>query len=69
MLNFLKNLSPTEGAIIALILIVLLGKSTIIKLSKTGGETLKEIKNIKKNFSDAIEESGLRKDEKGVTKK
>jgi Sec-independent protein translocase protein TatA len=65
MLNFFKNISPTEWAIIALILIVFLGRSTVIKLGKTSGETLREIKNIKKNFTEAIENEP-RKDKKEV---
>lgn len=54
MLAFLKNISPTEWTIIALILVVFLGRSTVIKLGKTGGETLKEIKNIKKSITDTV---------------
>lgn len=56
MLNFIKNISPTETIIIALILIVLFGSRIAIKLGKTGGETLKEVKKIKKSFTEAIED-------------
>lgn len=63
MLNFIKNISPTEWAVIALILIVFFGAKVVTKLGKVGGESLKEIKKIKKNFTEAIED----KEEKGVS--
>ena len=56
MLGFIKNISSTEWAIIALILIVFFGKKTIIGLGRTGGETLREIKKIKKGFTGSIED-------------
>lgn len=56
MLNFIKNISPTELAIIALILIVLFGTKIVTGIGRTGGETLKEIKKIKKTFTEAIED-------------
>ena len=56
MFNFLKNISPTELGLVALILIVLFGSRAVIKLGKTGGETFKEIKKIKKSFTEAIED-------------
>lgn len=58
MLDFIKNISPTELVIIALILILFLGSRVATKLAKTGGETFKEIKKIKKNITDAIEDVG-----------
>lgn len=65
MLNFLKNISPVELAILAVIFIVLFGSKAFIKLGKTSGESLKEIKQIKKSLTDAFEED---EDEKGVSK-
>lgn len=53
MLNFIKNISPTELAIIVLILVILFGGKAISRLGKTGGETVKEIKKVKKAFTDA----------------
>jgi Sec-independent protein translocase protein TatA len=56
MLNFLKNISPTELIILASILVVLFGSKTFVSLGKTFGETFKEVKNIKKSFSEAVED-------------
>lgn len=68
-LNAIKNLSPPELIIILLILIVLFGSKAMIKLGKTGGETLKEIKSIKKSFTDALEgEDSTKKKKKEVSK-
>lgn len=67
MLNFIRNISPTEWLIIALILIVFFGSKLIIKLGKASGETLKQIKNVKKSFSEAVEEEKPDTDEKGVS--
>lgn len=61
MLDFIKNISPTELALIALILIVIFGSKIVIGLGKTGGETLKEIKKIKKNFTQALEDEEVSK--------
>ena len=55
MLNFVKNLSAVEIAVIALILIVFFGSKAITKMARVSGETLKEVKNIKKNFTEAVE--------------
>ena len=46
MLDFLKNISPTELIIIVVILVVLFGSKIIVGVAKTGGETFKEIKKI-----------------------
>ena len=56
MLDFIKNISPTELIIIVLILVVLFGGKAIAgRLAKTSGETVKEIKKIKREFTKAIE--------------
>lgn len=55
MFNFFKNISSTELIIIVLILLVLFGARTIIGLGKTSGETVKEIKKIKEEFTKAID--------------
>ena len=54
MFNFIKNISPTEVLIIALILVVVFGSKIVTGLGRTGGETLREIKKIKKNFTQAL---------------
>lgn len=55
--NFFKNLSPTEIAIIVLILIVFFGTKLVTRLGRMGGETLKEMRKIKNNFVDTVEET------------
>ena len=54
MLQFLKNIGPMEWALIALILIILFGGKLVKSLGRTTGETVKEIKNIKKSFDEGI---------------
>ena len=58
MFDFIKNISPTEIAIIVVILIVLFGAKLIIGLGKTSGETVKEIKTIKKEFTKIVDDDG-----------
>lgn len=66
MFNFIKNISPAELIIIALVLTLFLGRKAVIGLSKTSGESLKEIKKIKKSFNEAIEDDEPHKNEEGV---
>ena len=71
MFNFLNNISPKEIVVlivIVLIIIVFFGSRAVTGLAKTGGETLKELKNIKKGFKEAIEDDEPKKNEKGVSK-
>lgn len=56
MLNFFKNISPTEWVVIALIVVIFFGGKIATRLGRASGETLKEIKKIKKNFTEAIED-------------
>lgn len=56
MLNFIKNIGPTELIIIGVILIVFFGAKRITALGKAGGETMKEMKKIKNEFKGAVEE-------------
>jgi TatA/E family protein of Tat protein translocase len=56
MLGFLNNIGPTEWAVIALIVLLFFGSKVATKLGKTSGETLKEMKNIKKTFTQALED-------------
>jgi Sec-independent protein translocase protein TatA len=57
MFNFIKNLSPVEIGAILLILIVLFGAKVVTGLAKTGGQSFKEIKKVKKTFTEAMEDS------------
>lgn len=54
MMQFLRNIGPMEWALIALILIILFGSKVVKALGRTGGETFREIKNIKKSFTEGI---------------
>lgn len=56
MFNFIKNIGTTEWIIIGLIVVVFFGGKIAMKLGKAGGETFREIKKIKKNFTEAIED-------------
>lgn len=56
MFNFIRNIGTTEIIIIVLILIVLFGAKAMVKLGKTSGETVKELKKVKKEFTDALED-------------
>lgn len=56
MLGFLRNIGPTELIIIGVILIVFFGSKKIVELGKAGGETVKEVKKIKKEFAGAVNE-------------
>lgn len=68
MINFIKNISPTELIILAAILLVLFGAKAFTSLGKTAGESLKEVKNIKRSFNDAVEDKEPEKDKKEVSK-
>lgn len=56
MLNFLKNIGPTEIFIIVMILVLLFGGRVITGLARTSGKTFKEIKGVKKTFTEAFDE-------------
>lgn len=53
-LDFFKNISPAELTVILVILFVLFGSKVLIGLGKTGGETVRELKRVKKSFTDAL---------------
>ena len=55
MFEFIKNIGPTELIIIVLILIVFFGGRAITRLARTSGETVKELKKAKKEFTTALE--------------
>lgn len=52
MLNFLKNIGPVEIIVLVAILLLLFGRKIFVALGKTSGETLKELRNVKKSFTD-----------------
>ena len=64
MFSFLKNISPTEIIILAVIFLVLFGGKAFVSLARTAGESFKEIKNVKKNFKEAIDGDGQEKKNK-----
>lgn len=55
MFDFIKNIGPTELIIILLILVVFFGGKAITRLARTSGETIKEVKRAKKEFTTALE--------------
>lgn len=56
MLNFVKNISPLELVIVLAILLLIFGTKIMTSLGRATGETVKEIKKVKKSFNDAVEE-------------
>lgn len=56
MFEFLKNIGPTEIIVIAVILLLVFGAKMITGVARTGGQTVKEIKKIKKEFTNAVNE-------------
>ncbi len=55
MFSFLNNIGPTELGIIVVILIILFGAKLVTNLARTSGASVKEIKNIKNEFTKAVE--------------
>ncbi len=56
MLNFVKNIGPTEIIVLVAILILFFGSKIAVRIGRAGGETLKEIKKIKNEFAGTIKE-------------
>lgn len=56
MLDFTKNISPTELIVIALILLLLFGRKVLVGIARSAGETMREVKKVKNGLSEAIEE-------------
>lgn len=57
MFDFIKNISPTEIIIVAVILVILFGGKTIAgRIARSSGKTVKEIKKIKKEFIEAAKD-------------
>lgn len=55
---FLNNIGSTELIIILAIVFFIFGRKVLISLGKTGGETVKEFKKIKKSLTDASDDIG-----------
>lgn len=56
MLEFLKNIGPTEIIILLCVLVLIFGANTISNVAKKSGETLKEVKKIKKDIVEAAKD-------------
>lgn len=56
MLDYIKNIGPTEIIVLAVILILIFGAKALTGLARTGGQTVKEIKKMKKEFTSAANE-------------
>lgn len=56
MLNFIRNLGPSELIVIGLILVLFFGAKKMSGLGKTAGETTREIKKASKELKSTITE-------------
>ena len=56
MLEFFRNISPVELIIIVLIFLFFFGAQTVRTLAKRSGETAKEMKKVKNEFTKALED-------------
>ncbi len=56
MFDFIKNISSTELIILVIILVLLFGARVAVRLGKTSGETVKELKKIKRTFTEVIDD-------------
>jgi TatA/E family protein of Tat protein translocase len=61
--DFLKNISPTEMIILAIIIILLFGSKVLISLGKTAGESIREIKKVKKSIVESVDDNDSNKKE------
>ncbi len=57
MLDFVRNIGPTELIVLALILMLLFGRKVLVGIARSAGETLKDIKKIKTVFTEVIEDA------------
>jgi len=62
MFDFLKNICPTEIIVLVVIVLIFFGSKIAVRLGRAGGETVKEIKKIKDEFT-----GGESKDKKEVS--
>lgn len=56
MFELIKNVGSTELLIILLVLVIIFGANTISDMARKGGETLKEVKKIKKDIIEATKD-------------
>lgn len=56
MFELIKNIGSTELLIILLVLVIVFGANTISDMARKGGETLKEVKKIKKDIIEATKD-------------
>jgi Sec-independent protein translocase protein TatA len=54
MFDFLKNIGPSEFILIGILVVVFFGSKIAIKLAKTGGETVKELKKVKNEIANPL---------------
>ena len=67
--KFINNLGTVEIIVLIAIVFLLFGPKILKKLGKTGGETLKEVKNIKQTFKEALEDDDNNKSTTETIKK
>jgi Sec-independent protein translocase protein TatA len=56
MLSFLNNIGPTEIIVIVAVLMLFFGSRVVKMLARSSGESMREIKKIKKTFSEPLED-------------
>lgn len=56
MFNFIKNISPLELVIIGLVVVAFFGTTIAKVLGRKSGEAFKEVKKIKKSFTEALDD-------------
>jgi Sec-independent protein translocase protein TatA len=62
MFDFLHNIGPTELILLALILVFFFGAKVVVNLARTSGESVREIKKMKKEFVRVIKDDEDSKD-------
>ena len=62
MLNFFKNIGPTEIVILIAIVLIFFGSKLAVGIGRASGQTLKEIKKIKKEVTGVFDESDSKSD-------
>ena len=56
MLSFIKNIGPTEIIVVVAILLLFCGSRIVKMLARSSVESVREIKKIKKNFSEPLKD-------------
>ena len=67
MLNFIKNIGPVEWVVILLVLIIIFGRKILVSLGRASGETVRELKSVKKSLTDAVEGTEDKPEKKEVS--